>query len=420
MVIEKVTVYSDVHGNAASFNALINTQARVSHLNTNRYQSLGDTVGYYLEPLEAWQLMQSNAGNRYLLGNHDVAVARWPNISNLGFNETALFSTAIHHALWHNHYNASDILNFTALQDHFFQTANTLAYQYPHEEQIGSWRVVYTHGDLPGNPHSTEAELYSARSKYLHPRDNQLNDLIEAIHMARKYYPPPPGGKTLLCVGHTHVPMLTFEYGGQLRWPSIIYSTPHTDTIFSLREFLNNALSDCEYEQVDVLLLNVGSVGQPRFGIGVDAAGNAYAHAVNLWLNNDDFQFQFMAIPYASTDTTHRLRGAKLENIFSQTGNPDTYYLTLRDHLRHFYQQTNGQILSGEVGETYKQKNAIQDIQQVLMGNNVQPTHIKSLLNMAWRLKIADELGNRLEKVDSELANKYYILRYTYNGFFPR
>lgn len=66
-----VAVLSDVHGNAAALEAVLNDIATVSECDT--IWNLGDTVGYGPEPGRCLELLASVTPQITLVGNHDLA-----------------------------------------------------------------------------------------------------------------------------------------------------------------------------------------------------------------------------------------------------------------------------------------------------------------------------------------------------------
>ena len=93
-------VFSDIHGNVESLNALLNDAGKV-----DQYWCLGDIVGFGPNPEECINILRELENLLCVKGNHDWMVVN--NIDMREFSEKVHFST-----LWTRDHISSDNLNF--------------------------------------------------------------------------------------------------------------------------------------------------------------------------------------------------------------------------------------------------------------------------------------------------------------------
>ncbi|MBK9384527.1 MAG: metallophosphoesterase family protein [Planctomycetes bacterium] len=204
-----IAVISDLHSN---IQALSRALEDIAELGVTRIACLGDVVGYGANPRECLQLVMERC-EFTLLGNHEDAMMNFAE----DFNDNA--RAAIH---W-----TQDRLN---------------APEFPADQNFAFWNFL---GELPHQV-ETDGALFVHGSprdpvrEYMLPRDARNPDKMERVFAAQT--------QPVSFVGHSHVPGVYVE-GGEKH--------------ISPRELENGIYVVPKDRRV---LVNVGSVGQPRDG----------------------------------------------------------------------------------------------------------------------------------------------------------
>ena len=199
-------IISDVHGNQEAVEAVLHD---ISMQGIDRILCLGDVVGYGPNPKECVDLVQRNC-ELCLMGNHDWAVLNAP----LGFNSIATRMI----------YRTKDWLQVTEESTERERERWEFLSALPLRHTNGGFYLVHA---------SPRAEL----SEYVLPMDVKYdpNKLTEIFEMTG----------SCCIVGHTHVPCCITE-----------------DLEVILPEGIGSAVELGEKQ----MIINVGSVGQPRDG----------------------------------------------------------------------------------------------------------------------------------------------------------
>jgi len=231
----KVALISDVHGNLEALRAVLDDIRQQSI--TDIY-CLGDVIGYGPNPRECLDLIRQRT-KLCILGNHDQAAMFDPD----GFNPVAL--RAIY---WTREQLEAGGGSQKQINDRW-----DFLGELPRLKEEGDF--LFVHGSVrePTNEYVFPEDVYDSR---------KLGELFKRIN---KY----------VFQGHTHIPGV-FTEGG---------------------EFLSPDECDYEYRLVgDKVMINVGSVGQPRDGIP-DAS----------YVILDERTVTFHRIPYALETTAEKV-----------------------------------------------------------------------------------------------------------------
>ena len=196
-------ILSDIHGNLAALEATLKDMER---FNVRRVICLGDIIGYGPRPLECVDL--SMGFDVLLMGNHEDAVLFEP----VGFNARA--EQAIQFTLQQ--------MNDRSVPEELRRARWNFLGGLERKHEEGD--VLYVHG-TPREP----------TREYLFPRDVTDEARMKSIFKEIKH---------ICFCGHTHISGLFTPNG---------YITPPVDHRIDLSGF-------------DKVLVNVGSVGQPRDG----------------------------------------------------------------------------------------------------------------------------------------------------------
>lgn len=215
-----IAIISDVHGNAEALKRVLED---IENRGITRIICLGDTIGYGPEPLTCVDLVRERC-EWALMGNHDFAVLYEPTNFNLMAESAAYWTRA----------------QFDAEQDDALRAER---YDFLGRLRV---RVVQTlpgcEGEDPDGTNSVLAVHGSPRrpiNEYVFPKDATENpDKMESIFRRIE---------KRCIVGHTHV-------------PGVFTDEPDF--------YPPNEFSDSTYKFIDEekVVVNVGSVGQPRDG----------------------------------------------------------------------------------------------------------------------------------------------------------
>ena len=198
----RVGIFSDVHANLLALEAVLDdtTKQGIAEL-----ISLGDVVGYGPNPRECLEIVCERT-EQMLLGNHDLADVD-PDSNTGGFNREARQS-----AHWHHDQLAAG--NYLELLARL-------------EPLVALGDITLCHG-TPRNP----------LNEYVFPDDVWNTKKMQAVFGA---------SSRIVCVGHAHVPGIYFIDGNRVGSKEI----PGFPFEYDL-------------SQHEKVLVNVGSVGQPR------------------------------------------------------------------------------------------------------------------------------------------------------------
>jgi len=204
-------IVSDIHSNAVALRAVL---ADIDSVGADRIVCLGDIIGYGPEPLESVDLVAERC-EWSLLGNHDFAVLYEPTNFNPGAESAAYWTR--------DQFEAEPD---EAKRRERYEFLGRLRVRVV--EKIGPWPLLAVHGS-PRKP----------INEYIFP-----DDAINAYEKMRQIF---DRVDRLAIVGHTHVPGVF---------------TDETD-FYPPDELGEGGFKLREGEKV---IINVGSVGQPRDG----------------------------------------------------------------------------------------------------------------------------------------------------------
>jgi predicted phosphodiesterase len=412
-------ITSDIHSNYAALEALILAVENSAnpHMHAETWYCLGDIVGYYGDPQNSWEkILEKARGIR--LGNHEFAVIAQNSerLRQLRLARTALLPALIQQVV------LKQISGFWENFEEMCQLEN----QEPCLEEMEGVKLVFVHAD----PWSEQGpDGYAALGEYLYPNATEKDPTYERVLQALRYleatYPPPPGGKTICFVGHTHTPMIAALRNGRVYYHETDYTTEAEDKPFLL--FDNPKLIDPKTKQEDtVLLINPGSVGQPRDGVKtkVSLKGKSmpHGHAVSYdpsarMLRFLRFQYDLQAVEECLLKTSEVLKGftdSQYLWIRDNLRKTDTTTLGTRDRMVLQERQTNPiPISSEEIEEILREENLLTNSGDIYMNRLKQ-----SVNTLYWldRQHLLDFLRTP-EHFISSRANAY---DYSEDGFFRK
>jgi hypothetical protein len=270
-------IYSDLHANHTAFESLISMTSSTIHLFADQQRCLGDIFGYGAQHekilAESWRDTQIRLGNhdKYLFealhGNWD-----WHKSVNLEVTMTIF-----------RHYKS--IMDDPLLKDRFVNILDGADLRIlPHEEVVEGYRLVFVHGTPHRNIESSTTNHHF--EDYLYPY-RKAEDLGKIERVLQQYMDTED--RVLIFVGHTHHPMLTGIVDNRIVFFDAAYSTDDQDHPIDL--------TNEKYPRV--LLINGGSVGQPRVG------GGAIAHAVHF--NAQEKKLRFVRHSYNPSESIELL-----------------------------------------------------------------------------------------------------------------
>ena len=225
----KIAIISDVHGNYQALKAVLEN---ISKEDIEKIYCLGDIVGYGPNPSLCVQVFMDR-GIPCVMGNHDAGVLSRGHPKSL---DTSYFIES-----------ALEVIDWTIsiLEENELQFLSELEYVIEYEN------LVFTHSSL----------VDPRRYDYLIP--GRKNILIERnIGLLQRR------GKDVLFVGHTHIPW-TFKEG----------------QAYTLH---NKKNADMKLDKFPVIV-NVGSVGQPRDGC---------TESCYVKYDTESGKLSFISVPY--------------------------------------------------------------------------------------------------------------------------
>jgi len=244
---ERVAIISDIHANLEALEAVL---ADIDEQGVGEVLCLGDVVGYGMDAEGCIDLVQKRC-SLCLCGNHDWAVVN----SALGFNQMAR--------------QAVDITRKRLAPGRWRPWVSKRRWQFleelPHTHTRNKWLLVH------GSPRDPVTE-------YIFPEDTEV-DPDKMAEIFGKF-------EEVCFVGHTHLPGV-FAEGMAFLGP----------TEFGGRMPLGKAK----------MVVNVGSVGQPR-------DGDVRACYVQI----EDDQVVYRRVPYDVQKTMERIRASRLDALCAE------------------------------------------------------------------------------------------------------
>jgi predicted phosphodiesterase len=213
----RIAIISDIHSNMAALNNVIKD---IESQKVDKIYCLGDVVGYGPEPVEAMRtVLDICEQGKVICGNHDHASIHEP----IGFNAEARNA-----AIWTNKMIKAGIFSWFSGKGKRWAWLNSLPSNFKEED------VLYTHASPRNNLEEYVLEEHTQGRSYLGEDPHQL--LEENFALVDH----------ICFVGHTHRPGVIT--GDDYHWHSLQALNYHW-TIDKRK-----------------VIVNVGSVGQPRDG----------------------------------------------------------------------------------------------------------------------------------------------------------
>lgn len=432
----RLLVYSDIHANQAALGDLTRAVANTPTMQADATYCIGDVVGYGGWPTESWRWVANNFNNyeNLRLGNHDVTAARWIEAGALGMRRDGIFSIALHRAMLRkedphlladlewlggapNSQPTADAIN-----------ANIEKYQLPLAISSGVYRVVMVHADMcdDSNP-----DICSARGTYLSAATKDHGKLSRAARLAFENYPPPPNGLLIVVVGHSHRPMITVvDTLDRIYVEGADYSTSDYDAPFDLVAWAHrmNEQHGLTIDNIKAIIVNPGSVGSSRDGLGMQNDATVGAHALHLDL--EQHQLRFFVQRYNAQRQSMRLGALDLASYFEEQDWRD-----LHQNLAGIYAETchNNQSTEKLIDEVALQQLNINQL--YTMPNGIQTyddlcrflrqsyrdvaADARIVYERIWQVAMRQYLDERLTNPMPNVANGDYGYLYTRQGFKP-
>lgn len=254
----RILIISDIHGNHPALAEFMRTVENSGEINTIR--CLGDVVGYYMDPVPAWEWALKH-DPEMRVGNHEVAVVEDACGDDLYLDRRAVMAACRHRAI------------LRKKQDHWKSLRDSVANHSRHEvrrESVDGYHLHFVHGTPIGHNYISLA----AQATYLYP-DRALPDWEPIGH----YLGNANGGhdKSILFFGHTHLPTFFHYVGAGPTFEGATYNT------------------QIEIRAQRRIAVNPGSIGAPRDGVIYDD-GRKRAHGVIL--DTVRHTIEFVSVPY--------------------------------------------------------------------------------------------------------------------------
>ncbi|MBW3013504.1 metallophosphatase family protein [Candidatus Woesearchaeota archaeon] len=272
----KYAIMSDIHANIQAFQAVMED---VRKQGVKNIIFLGDLIGYGGNPNECVELMINSRPFVWIRGNHDQAVVLAP----YGF--TFYAATSIN---WTK----------TVLESKYFVVLEQLPLKDTIKESNSS--IVFTHGCPGSNDDNidTYIDIKVRRSAYL---PNYAFERMEE--------------KQLAFIGHIHEPFI-----------SILKKDKQED--FNENKLPESLSLDFNQEEINKVLINVGSVGQPR---GSDRRA---CYVIFTEYGNNIYDISFRRVSYDIKDAQKAIKKYWKEYCQKEAdeGNED-----FKEHINDFY-----------------------------------------------------------------------------------
>jgi len=254
----RLLIFSDVHGSSFALQYLVDVCISTPHLQADHYRCLGDVFGYYSDPVGTWRLAYK-LDPHLRLGNHDL-YAR----TTLFGNRLGVSAAESEEVAFTNILHAEILAQFMAQDEAFEQqlkeylTSVDVARPRIERDPDAGLVLCYVHGTPKRfeNNEERHALEYLDCKKTTDCRAELFNALVSSQ--------ADNTGWNIAFIGHTHRPMIAFlkkdrlsvQTASAVDYKGARWTTPDSDHPLSLDEW--------DYETP--LLINVGSVGQPRTG----------------------------------------------------------------------------------------------------------------------------------------------------------
>lgn len=290
-------VVTDIHGNWPALKQLWDVLEANDRFATDTTYCIGDVIGYGGWPQQCWEWVAEHTANhdRLRLGNHDVIAARWGEAASFGPDVKVLFSLALHRAILRDNANGYwNSLKEMAGAPHKSLSleqahATRQRYQLPIDLETDDYRFLLVHATV-----STQNTPDICISDYLYPERNS-DDVRRTLALARELYPVKDGQLRVVITGHTHFPLFAYTFKGHDRvyFEDAAYTTTDVDAPFNLAEWKAGlkARHGMGASEVNAVLINPGSVGFPRYGLGTDDFGRVAAHSLHVDTNTHEIRY---------------------------------------------------------------------------------------------------------------------------------
>jgi hypothetical protein len=257
----RILICSDIHGNLPAFQALLRwaDEDRLDEIHC-----LGDVLGYYGNASRALrEVMERDPDFR--IGNHELAIAYERCGEDLSLGRRAIMA-----AMRHRHHLIKD-----GLFEQIEQAASGVSRLDTRSENVNGLRLHMVHGSP-----AARTPLAKVNSPYIRPTSPQVPGEQDWIELQNFFTTNSQNdsGLNLYFVGHSHSSFLAHFRSDQIRLSSVRHNEP---------------VSMNGWE--DTVLINVGSVGQPRDNVPL-RSGEKLAHGVLV--DTSTHTLTFLAAPY--------------------------------------------------------------------------------------------------------------------------
>lgn len=318
-------VLSDIHSNWPALVQLWRYVESSPQLHADHTYCIGDVIGYLGWPVECWQwvLDHTNDYEHLRLGNHDLAAARWNSAGRYGTNHLALFSLALHRAMLRNTEPQflQDLETMAGVghsqEDPTAQQAFSKKYMMPLVVSDGPFQFLMVHGNLCDD---RSPELCTGIGGYVDPSKSGTERVRRALNVARELYAPAPDHLLIVIMGHTHRPAIAFlDDMDHVHLEDVDYHSAQTDAVFNVFDWADRLETDygLTFERIKGMLINPGSVGQPRDGLGEQQNGTIAAHALHV--DTTSGELRFVVNRYKPMILQSRFMGLRLGDHFDDT-----------------------------------------------------------------------------------------------------
>jgi len=277
----RTLIFSDIHGNALALEYLLQVVNRYEHLQADHYRCLGDIFGYYYDPVQAWKRAYSLDPN-LRLGNHDLYMRRMVE-GRLGVG--AAEDELVAQTIIPQHVRLTQAIESENGLGAQINHLNSDASYLPATETVDGLTLTYVHGTPALTRHTDDHAL-----EYLYP-SSEMSKRDKITHALKALPKHQKTDRAIGFIGHTHQPMLT----------KLAPTNANGDATLRM-EFLGGQWTTesedhpLEIERLNTppgspLLINGGSVGQPRLG---KSLAHWRIHALHL--DTDTRTLRFIAL----------------------------------------------------------------------------------------------------------------------------
>lgn len=297
----RLLIFSDVHGNLTALNALLR---HVREDSLDGFRCLGDVVGYYGLPNGVLEAVAQRDPD-FRIGNHEIGVTHYACGDDLSYQ-------AVLAAMRHRKH-----LMASGRWEALCTAAKTDARLDTRYERLDGLALSYVHATP-----AARTPFRKVCGEYIRPTHN-VDWIALSGHFAAERAQN-GAGLHISFVGHSHTPLMARFEAGHRYFHQATYGQPIP---------LDNLQSS--------LLINVGSVGQPRDNVPLHN-GIKFAHGVLL--DTGAWTVTFVAAPYG---VDFARMSDELERDGFTSDMPDdlvreTYYaLEMRDSFNHSVRADN-------------------------------------------------------------------------------